>query len=534
MNLQILKESVLFKNFKNDFLSSIVVFLVALPLCVGIAVASGLSPGTGIISGIIGGIIVGAFSGSPLQVSGPAAGLIIIIHEIIQNHGIGDLGLIILLAGGIQILLGLLALGKWFRAISPAIIQGMLSGIGLSILVSQFYIMLDSLPGKSTIKNILNIPNTIIEGVYPFDFSNHHIAAAIGILTISSIILWNYVPKRLKIVPPTLFAVLLAVLISIIFHLPIKYISINGNILNDITLITFDQFSNITSIEILVAAISVAFIASAETLLTATAIDKMSNLYKTNYNKEIFAQGIGNSLAGILGVLPITGVIVRSAANIESGAKTRFSAIYHGFLLLVFVTAFPFVFKFIPSACLAAILVYTGYKLINIKMAKNLFLFSKGEFGVYLITIIAIISTNLLEGILIGLVAGIAKNAYKSSKFKIKVVSEDEQNNIIVKIKGNLTFLRLPQIAEVIENIENGRNVHILFKHTNIVDHSIIDLLIGWSGRYIQNNGNVFIDWSLLKQIYPNFGWEKIHMIYPHTNTQDSPYAAKFCPNCND
>jgi MFS superfamily sulfate permease-like transporter len=521
-------------NFKKDFWASLVVFLVTLPLCVGIAIASGLPPGAGILSGIIGGIVVGLFSGSPLQVSGPAAGLIIIIYEIISKYGIESLGVIILISGLIQIVFGLLNWGKWFRAISPAIVQGMLSGIGISILLSQFYIMLDSIPKKTVLNNITHIPSTIMHGLFPVDGSTHHLAATVGIITICIIILWNYVPSKYKLIPATLIAVIAVAIISYVFHLPIKYITISSNILDSINLISIEQFKNLLNYDYFLAAISIAFIASAETLLTSTALDKMSDLYKTDYNKEIFAQGIGNALAGIIGAVPITGVIVRSATNIQAGAQTRNSAILHGFWILLFVTALPFVFKFIPAASLAAILVYTGYKLINFNTAKIIYNYSKEEFFIYLITIMGILSTNLLEGILIGLAASILTNLYKLTKFKIKVINHSSENKIIIKITGNLTFLRLPQIAEVIENLENGQNVQIIFEHLNIADHATIDLLIGWSSRYIENKGRVLIDWNALKRIYPNFGWDFLSTIYPEIDTMTTKYLPRDCSICKN
>lgn len=213
-------------NIKKDFFASLVVFLVALPLCIGISIASGLSPFAGILSGIIGGIVVGSLSGSPLQVSGPAAGLIILIYEIVQQYGVQSLGVIILAAGLIQILFGLLNWGKWFRAISPAIIQGMLSGIGISILLNQFYIMLDTAPGKNPIDNIHHILGTIHHAVFTMDTSTHHIAACIGALTIIIIMGWKYLPKKFKIIPGSLVAVIVASLIAFILHLPIKYLRI--------------------------------------------------------------------------------------------------------------------------------------------------------------------------------------------------------------------------------------------------------------------------------------------------------------------
>ena len=498
-------------NFKKDFFASITVFLVALPLCIGIAIASGLPPEAGILSGIIGGILVGVLSGSPLQVSGPAAGLIIIVHDIIKMQGIQALGIIIMMAGIIQICFGILKLGHWFRAISPAIIQGMLSGIGFSIFISQLYIMLDALPQKNFIDNVRYFPSVLYNGIFQVTSNTHHIAAIVGLLTIAIILTWKYVPKKYKFIPATLSAVIIVSLAAFAFDLPVKYIQVSNNIFTGITFIPVTEMHNLLNKDFFIDALSIAFIASAETLLTSTAVDKMNNLYKTNYNKEIFAQGIGNSLAGFVGAIPITGVIVRSAANIQSGAKTRMSAILHGIWILLFISAIPFIFKYIPAASLAAILVYTGYKLINFEAAKNIFKISKGEFVVFLITIVAILLTSLLEGILIGLLAGILKSLYRLTQFDINLDTDQEEKSIDIVVSGNLTFLRLPQFAEIIENIESGYTVNISFKNTNTIDHSIIDLLEGWSIRY-SKSGNVNIDWEFIKRLYPDYGWEQFNI----------------------
>ena len=361
-------------SLKKDFLASIIVFLVALPLAIGLSIACGLPIYCGLISGIIGGIIVGALSGGSFQVSGPAAGLILIVADIITNMGVQQLFLTILIAGIIQIAFGLLQLGNYFRAISPAIIQGMLSGIGISIFLSQFHIMLDSKPLSHFWENLTTLWQVIASSIQPFDWSRHQQACLIGIWTISCIVLWKSLrTSKLKVIPSALVAVLSASLIANIFHFDINYIKMDSNFFSDITFLNFNKISQIFNIKIIMMAFVITFIASAETLLTSTAIDKMEPRSKTDYNKEIIAQGVGNSIAGIMGGLPITGVIVRSVANINANAQTRLSPILHGFWILLFVVCFPQVLNYIPTASLAAILVYTGFTLINIKSAKYLF-----------------------------------------------------------------------------------------------------------------------------------------------------------------
>lgn len=501
-------------NIRRDFLASIVVFLVALPLCLGVALASGFSASAGIISGIIGGLIVGFFAGCPLQVSGPAAGLIIIVIETVHKFGIEAFGFILFLSGIIQLLFGLFKMGQLFRAVSPAIIQGMLSGIGISILFGQFHVMLDDTPKGNVIQNILMIPQAIQKGIFPIDGSNHHLAAAIGILTIGIIILWNYLPQKVKTFPSALVAVVVAIIVCALFGLPIKYINIPSNIAESLTILSFSSVKSIISTsfnyQMIIAAISIAFIGSAETLITATAVDKMQKDYQTNYDKEIFAQGIGNTIAGFLGVIPISGVIVRSAANIQSGGKTKLSTILHGLWLLIFLTCLPFVLSYIPTACLAGILVYTGYKLINPESAKKIFELSKGEFLIFLITVSCVVLTNLLEGILIGVAFSILKNIYKMMQLNILVSKSKTSNKITVFFNGNLTFLKLPQIKKILEDIDNGQQVSIRFERFNHIDHACIDTLIEWQVKYEETGGKVYIDWDLLKYTYPNFGWHKI------------------------
>lgn len=496
-------------NFlKRDFFASIIVFLVALPLCLGVALASGFSVSAGIISGIIGGIIVGSIAGCPLQVSGPSAGLILISSQLIQTFGLRKFGVIVFIAGCIQISLGIFQLGQWFRAVSPAIINGMLSGIGFSILFSQFYIMIDELPLGSPLSNMLAIPASII---HP-DSQNQYIAATIGLLTISIITLFknNKIPTRLKIIPPALIAIIIAILISTLLNLSVKHLTFSSNIFENINLLNISDFNCLLNIEILIGALNIAIIASAETLISAAAIDKMSSKNKTNYNREIFAQGIGNSLAGFCGVPPLTGVIARSATNVQSGAETRISVIMHGLWLLLFIMLFPNILKLIPTSCLAAILVFTGYKLINLPAAINIFKLSKGEFLIYLITVTAILTTSLLEGVLIGITCSLIKNIYKLMKLNISVDIDDKNNTIDIKISGNLTFLKLPKITNIIEKLEPKKNIVINFEKLNYIDHACIDTLLDWSKKYKKEGGNPLINWDNVKHVYPNFGWDKI------------------------
>ena len=513
-------------SLKKDFLASVIVFLVAMPLAIGISIACGLPIYCGIISGIIGGIIVGALSGNSLQVSGPAAGLILIVVDIIHTLGIEKLFLIIFVVGLMQILFGFLTLGKWFRAISRAIIQGMLAGIGISIFLSQFHIMLDSKPQNTFIANILDLGRVIYHSVLPMNGSAHHLAAMVGLLTICIIVVWDLLPfKKLKAVPSALVAVIIASLFANFMHFDINYIQVGQNFWSEAIFIKPSLFAHILDLKVLISALVITFIASAETLLTSTAIDKMSSKSKTDYDKEIIAQGVGNALSGVVGGLPITGVIVRSAANINADAQTRMSTILHGLWILLFVSFFPAILNYIPISSLAAILVYTGYKLVDIQAAKHILKLSKGEFAIYIITLVAILFTNLFEGILAGFFCALIKSAYKVLKVDIDTEYDEQTNTITAKIHGNITFIQLPTLIEALERLPKDKNITLCAERLHYIDHACIDFIKEWEkGRRaeITTKGmpyDVHVAWEQMKETYPSFKWCHFHKSHDENDT---------------
>jgi MFS superfamily sulfate permease-like transporter len=372
----------------SDAPASVVVFLVALPLCMGIAIASGVPPVAGLITGIVGGLVVGWIAGSPLQVSGPAAGLAVVVYDLVQRHrgeylarhgaeasdeqalgyAWGILGMAIVIAGATQLVAGLLRLGQWFRAVSPAVVQGMLAGIGALIFVNQFHVMVHDKPRDGGLANLLALPEAVMKGLLPIsDTSVHHYAALIGVVTIVTIVAWSFAPRRLKVLPAPLVAVVLATALTAVFGLQIDKVSLPENLFSEFSMPSASLWSQAFDMQIVLAGVAMALIASAETLLCATAVDQLHQGPRTRYDRELAAQGIGNMLCGLLGGLPMTGVIVRSSANVQAGAQTRASAILHGLWLLLFVALLPGVLQWIPIASLAAVLVYTGYKLINPK-----------------------------------------------------------------------------------------------------------------------------------------------------------------------
>ena len=491
------------KGFFTEFLASIVVFLVALPLCLGIAIASGVPPAMGIVSGIIGGIAVGYFAGSPLQVSGPAAGLVVIVYDIVQTHGIIALGPILVLAGIIQMVAGKLKLGQWFRAVAPAVIYAMLTGIGVLIFASQFHVMVDDTPVSSGVANLFSIPQAIWKGLVVGEDTTHHLAARIGVMALAILVIWNALkpklPSFLKAVPAPLLAVAAGFGAAAYFELPINYVEVPDSMSGLINLPTLEGAAFLLKPSVLGSAIAVAVIASAEALLCAVAVDKLHDGPRSDLDQELFAQGLGNTISGLIGGLPITGVIVRSTANVESGAKTKWSAIMHAGWLLLAVGALPFVLERIPVASLAAVLVYIGYKLINVKIIQTLWTRGKGEAVIYIVTVSAIVATNLLEGLMIGIALAFLKLAWSFSHLDVEQSERADDPGIVdLRLRGSGTFVGLPTLARALKKVPEGKEVHIHLEDVDYVDHACFELISDWRTQYELTEGEVVVELDTL------------------------------------
>lgn len=489
-------------HYGREVLASIVVFLVALPLCMGIAIASGMPPAAGLMTGIVGGIVVGALAGAPLQVSGPAAGLTVMVWDIVQRHGPLALGPVVLIAGLLQLAAGSLRLGQYFRAVSPAVIHGMLAGIGVLIFASQFHVMLDDAPKGSGIQNLVDIPATLYKGIFPVDGSSHHQAALVGLVTIVAILLWSKLaPKRLSLLPAPLVAVLVGVAVAWLASLNVKLVQVPDSLVGAISWISAGSFAALAWHELLLEALAIGAVASAETLLCATAVDQKHDGPRTNYDKELRAQGIGNMICGALGALPMTGVIVRSTANVDAGAKTRSSAILHGTWILVLVALAPFLLGKIPVAALAALLVYTGYKLLNPAQMKSLWAYNRGEFAVFAITLVTIVTTDLLTGVVTGLVASSLRLVYMFSHLDV-TVSSAAQRRYDLRLAGSVTFLRLPKLTAALASVPLGSELHVHLDDVTYMDHAAIVELGNWERQAERAGGKLVVEWDAVTGLY--------------------------------
>lgn len=617
----------------RNIFASIVVFLVALPLCMGIAVASGAPIASGLITGMVGGAIVGPIAGSPLQVSGPAAGLTVPMFEAIQSHGLPALGWIVLMAGGLQLLAGICRLGQWFRAVSPAVIHGMLAGIGVLIFASQFHVMVDDKPRSNGLQNLLTLPEAIAKGLPIPEFSstetrrtrlslmkqaadlhefqaelhdhvanvvsihgseekhksqstylhdhaadqqkiidgtrqllerteelgingtngldlqdslkialekqeaaladldsgrydsseksqraaegalsqvlaslkNHQWAAKIGLLTIAIIVAWQLlIPKRYQFVPGPLVAIVAVTAISAFLVLPILYVELPAKFTDGINVVSLSVLQDVPFWSLFQTAVLVAVIASAETLLCATAVDQMHNGARTKYDRELAAQGIGNMICGFFGALPMTGVIVRSAANVQAGATSRLSATLHGIWLILFVVALGGVLRLIPTCALAGILVYTGYKLINPKELLHLWRIDKFEAAIFVIVVSTIVIEDLLIGVLVGVALSAVKLLWVFSHLKTKLEVSQGGKRAVLALEGAATFLRLPQLAAKLEDVPAQARLHVDFERLDYIDHACMSLLMNWAKQHESTGGQLVIDWGSLRARFAN------------------------------
>jgi MFS superfamily sulfate permease-like transporter len=490
--------------------AGLVVFLVALPLCIAIAVASGATPFSGLIAGIIGGIVVGSLSNSPLSVSGPAAGLATLVSgAIIALGGLESYGLFlcaVVLAGVIQISLGALKLGGIANYIPSSVIKGLLTSIGILIIAKQIpHIfgrdkdesghLIDIIPFEGGDWHELLVPLQKIEvGV-----------VIISLLAIVIMVLWDKSPlkKKLPYIPSALVAVVFAIVLNQIWiaassnlqiveesHLIVLPIAKNaGEFFGFFTLPDFSGFTNGT---VIMYGFIIAIIASLETLLSIEAIDNLDPERRlTNTNRELIAQGTGNALSGLIGGLPITSVIVRSSANVNAGAKTKLSAIFHAVLLLVTVILIPGILNMIPKGALAAILILTGWKLAKPAVFKGFWKAGKYQFIPFIVTVLVIIAVDLFaivpalsgKGLIIGVLAGIiaAIGAILHGNLKNSYFFHSEKHSqgdtIKIKLSEEVSFLNKAAIRQTLDHMPENSSVVIDASNTRYIDYDVLELI---------------------------------------------------------
>ncbi|MDO9376905.1 MAG: SulP family inorganic anion transporter [Bacteroidota bacterium] len=495
-----------FKYLKNDLPSSIVVFLVALPLCLGISLASGAPFFSGIISGIIGGVVIGMLSGSNLSVSGPAAGLAALVLAAITNMGDFRLFLCaVVIAGILQLLMGLSKLGGIANYFPSSVIKGLLTSIGILIIAKQIPHALGY--DRNERGNLTTFFDFGDEEFHEIFTPLLHINVGVFFICIVSIVLmlvWDkpFFKKRFKFIPGALVAVIVSVILNELFKATGSSLAIENDHLVQIkaassvseffTFFTFPDFSGLMESKVIVTGVMIAIIASLETLLSIEAIDNIDpERNVTNTNRELVAQGIGNTIAGLIGGLPVTSVIVRSSANINAGAKSKLSSVLHGLLLLVCVVLIPTLLNKIPLSSLAAILFLVGYKLCKLQIFQQMIRNGKYQFVPFFVTVGVILAIDLIgvykplkgEGLLVGVIAGLIaafgavlhgnlKNSYFFHKDKHK-----EGDLIKIHLSEEVSFLNKASIRHTLDQIPDNSRVVIDATNTKYIDFDVLEII---------------------------------------------------------
>lgn len=493
--MKTLDSNSIFKNLKSDLPASVVVFLVAVPLCLGIALASGAPLFSGIIAGVIGGIVVGAFSGSQLGVSGPAAGLAVIVLTAINELGAFDIFLLAVVIGGVfQFILGVLRAGIIGYYFPSSVIKGMLSGIGIIIILKQIphaFGYDKDYEGSLAFKTA-DDHNTFSELFYMLEAISPG-AITITVISLLILVLWEQKfmknIKAFKLIQGPLVVVALGIFLNLIFAntsfglnaAQIVSIPVASNFSEIVGLFSLPDFSHWNNPQVYVVGITIAIVASLETLLCLEATDKLDP-YKRNTpaNLELKAQGIGNVVSGLIGGLPITQVIVRSSTNIQSGGKTKMSAIMHGVILAVCALAIPFVLNMIPLASLAAILFLVGYKLAKPALFKQMYNMGWSYFVPFIVTILAIVFTDLLMGIGIGMAVAIfyiLLNNY-NKPFLFERDADSTKNGVYtLKLAEDVTFLNKANIQRALHAVPNNKKVVIDASKSINIDKDVIEIV---------------------------------------------------------
>lgn len=485
------KKYFLKKNLKRDLPASIVVFLVALPLCLGIALASGAPLFAGLLTGVIGGIIVATVSGSQLSVSGPAAGLTVIVLGAITHLGNYQVFLLaVMLAGVMQILLGLLKAGTIGNYFPSSVIEGMLAAIGLILIMKQLPHALGVDKGfldESVFENqgegMLGMISTALR-----QFNLAAIVISAG--SIAILLLW---PKLKKVsgIPAPLLVVIFGIVLGLVFQqtpyalraAQMVTIPVVSGWSEFTGLFNSPDFSAITHPDVWKTALTIAIVASLETLLSIEAIDKIDPIKRVSpTNRELIAQGIGNMTSGLVGGLPMTSVIVRSSANVNSGGRTKMSAIYHGCWLLLSLLFIPGLINMIPLACLAAILLVTGYKLTRISLFKHMYHKGWDQFVPFVITVVAVLLTDLLKGVAIGMLLSVfyLLRTNMRNPFFYKIQEEGNTKNLRIKLAEEVSFLNKAAIQVVLNNIPKETNVIIDGSNSRYIDPDVLEVIFNF------------------------------------------------------
>ncbi|MEU4157454.1 bifunctional SulP family inorganic anion transporter/carbonic anhydrase [Actinoplanes sp. NPDC026670] len=462
---------------RRDLPASIVVFLIAIPLSLGIAAASGAPLLAGLVAAVVGGIVAGALGGAPLQVSGPAAGLTVIVAGTVADFGFAGTAAIVAVAGLVQIALGASRLGRAALALSPAVVHGMLAGIGLVIALSQVHVMLGGAPQSSAWHNLIDLPGQLV--------AHHGTAAILGVLTVAILVLWPRL-VRWSLLPAALVAVVSMTAVATAMNADVDRVDLPDEPLSGLIR---PAWPDAPLREITVAVLTIAIVASVESLLSAVAVDRLHDGPRADLNRELVGQGVANTASGLLGGLPVTGVIVRSSTNVAAGARTRASAIMHGLWIAAFVLFFADLLETIPMAVLAAVLIVVGLRLVDLGQIRTYA--RHRELPTYLVTALGVVFTDLLTGVALGMIVAAVFILWRLTRSEIRRV-ERAPGEWLVTINGTLSFVESARLSRELGALPSGADVEVEL-HLDYLDHGAFETIRDWRSGYERAGGTVTV-----------------------------------------
>lgn len=645
-------------TWKQDLPAALIVFLVALPLSMAVAVAAGVPVSAGLTAGIVGGLVVSLLGGAPLVVSGPSVALTVLVYQAWQQHGIESLGVLVIVCGMLQILFSLFRLGVWYRAVSPAVLQGLMAGIGLLIFASQFHVMVDDRPKDSGIANLVTIPEAVAKGFPPptletaeqraavrnamdrlsglhqrqnelleevhhllageelaaaadddsendedeatvramllaaslqdlaprqkqivdelatlrgdvgstaipaaltgaqkaladleagdvaaarasqdraeslliaaRDTTKHHRwAATIGILTITLIIGWqSLVVPRMPYLPGVILAVAAMTAAATVWQLPLDFVELPTRLFGETFFPNRGEFAKLANPALLLLAVEFALVASAESLLCATRIDRRHSGPRSDFNRELLGQGIANVCCGLLRALPVAGSLVKSSANARAGAQSRLAGIAHAAFLAVFVAAALQWLHLVPISALAAVMVYTGFRLIDHRAAIRLWRENRQDAAIFIATAVSVFVVGLLPGLLIGIGCSLGRLVWEFSRLEIARTSEPELGRYTLTLRGNATFLRLPFLADALAEVPRDAELRLNVEALDVIDRACLDLLHDWQRENEPYGGHLALNQDSLAARF----WRRPRRRQPDENGSAKPKRERQVP----
>lgn len=467
------------ERLRRDVSASVVVFLIAIPLSLGIALATGAPLQAGLIAAVVGGLVVGTLGGAPLQVSGPAAGLTVVTADLIHVYGWRTTCAITVLAGVAQLLLGSLRVARAALAVSPSIVHAMLAGIGVTVALAQLHVVLGGAPESSAVANLRALPSQLL--------GQHPAATGIGGLTVALLIAWPRLPgragARLRRLPAALVAVVVATVVASGLGLRLPRVDLPSWSSHALPGTPHGPVLGIAA-----AVLTVTLVASVESLLSAVAVDRLHHGSRADLDRELLAQGAGNVVSGGLGGLPVTGVAVRSSANVRAGGSTRTSAVLHGCWVLLCVGLCAALLERIPLAALAALVMVVGVQMVNFAHVRHVQRYR--EFPVYLVTAVAVVVGGVLEGVALGVATAMALALHRLARTRVTVEERDGFHR--VRVRGQLTFLAVPRLSGALGGVPERASVHVEL-HGSYLDHAAAETLQTWRTGYEARGGRVVV-----------------------------------------